>query len=84
MAEAPAAEPLAPAPAPNTGPVPDVPCPAPAIVYATLDECDQAIAAGLDVAKEQGVGLESLESLGIQIPTNTTRSTTISSSTSSE
>ncbi|KAI7841057.1 hypothetical protein COHA_005285 [Chlorella ohadii] len=80
--QAPAAEPMAPAPAPAESPAWDVPCPAPGAVYTSLEECDQAILAGVDMAKAQGVGTAELRALGITPDSNSTRSTSISSSVS--
>lgn len=84
MAEAPAAEPLAPALAPAAAPTEDMPCPAPGAFYTSIEECDQAIAAGLDMAKEQGVALEDLTKLGLNVTANSTRSNVFSSTSTSE
>lgn len=84
MAEAPAAEPLAPALAPAAEPNEDMPCPAPGAFYTSIEECDQAIAAGLDMAKEQGVTLEDLTKLGLNVTANSTRSNVFSSTSTSE
>ncbi|PRW60555.1 hypothetical protein C2E21_1326 [Chlorella sorokiniana] len=81
VAEAPVAEPLAPAPAPAALPTWQVPCPAPAAVYTSAEECDQAIAAGADMAKAQGVKLEDLPVLGLAEGSNSTVSTSISTTT---
>ena len=72
-APAPAAEPLPPTPAPApAADIPaDLPCRAPAMVYATLEECEQAIAAGVDVAVAQGVDLAAL---GVEVGRNNTSS----------
>lgn len=77
-APAPAEEPLPPAPAPAPAiEIPaDLPCRAPAAVYATYEECEAAIAAGADVAAAQGVDLAAL---GVDVGRNNT-STSISRS----